>query len=174
MSATTNTDSTPQLGRARRLPRALGARLPRVMDAIVARAVAHANHLELRDRHGEPVIEHVARVAAAVPPEARTAAWLHDVLEKSPTTLDELREQGLGDVDGEVLGLLTRGDGESYELHVLRLAYAPGVSGRVARTVKLADLDDHLARPWACGDPPYAWAHRHVANAAAFTDAGLP
>ena len=27
---------------------------------------------------------------------------------------------------------------------------------------KLADLDDHIARPWVAGDPPYAWARRHI------------
>lgn len=140
------------------------------MDATVARGIAHASHLQLRDRRGEPIIEHVARVAAAVPPEARAVAWRHDVLEKSPTTVEELREQGLGDLDGEALGLLTRAEGESYELHVLRIAYAPGAAGRIARIVKLADLDDHLAQPWACGDPPYGWARRHVSNAAPAAD----
>jgi Phospholipase_D-nuclease N-terminal len=57
-----------------------------------------------------------------------------------------------------------------YELYILRVAYAPGAAGRLARVVKLADLDDHLARPWHPGDPPYAWARRHVAVARARVD----
>jgi hypothetical protein len=36
--------------------------------------------------------------------------------------------------------------------------------------VKLADLDDHLARPWDPGDPPYAWARRHIAVGRARVD----
>jgi hypothetical protein len=138
-----------------------------VMDARVARGIAHAGHLNTRDRRGELVIEHVARVAAAVPPEARTVAWLHDLLVKTPTALDELREQGLGFVEAGAVALLTRRDDESYEVHVLGITYAPGAAGGLARAVKLADLDDHLARAWEPGDPPYGWARHHIANAVA-------
>src|SRR5881398_723068 len=130
---------------------------PHVMDATDARSIAYAGHVDVRTRHGELLIEHVARVAAAVPPEARTLAWLHDVVEKSAASLEDLRAGGLDAVDADALGLLTRGDGESYELHALRIAHAPGAAGRRARMVKLADLDDHLAHSWTCGDPPYGW-----------------
>ena len=106
----------------------------------------------------------MARVVAAVPPEAQALAWLHDVLEQSGTTTTDLSGQGLTDVELAALELLTRGPGESYELHVLRIAYAPGPAGRLARTVKLADLDDHISREWVPGSPPYAWARRHVAT----------
>jgi hypothetical protein len=61
------------------------------------------------------------------------------------------------------LELLTRQAGESYELYILRIAYARGATGRLARLIKLADLDDQMARPWVSGDPPYAWARRHIA-----------
>jgi hypothetical protein len=66
-------------------------------------------------------------------------------------------------LESAALELLTRQDGESYELYILRVAYARGDPGRLARVVKLADLDDHIARPWVAGDPPYAWARRHIA-----------
>ena len=52
--------------------------------------------------------------------------------------------------------------GESYELYILRIAYARGDAGRLARVVKLADLDDHIAQPWVAGDPPYPWARPHI------------
>jgi hypothetical protein len=135
------------------------------MDSTLARRIAHVSHGGSRDRHGEPVIEHVRRVVAAVPAEARAVAWLHDVLEKSATTLATLRAQGLTDAESDALALLTRTGHESYERHVQRIADAPGASGRLARTVKLADLDDHLARRPAPGDPPYDWARRHIAGA---------
>jgi hypothetical protein len=140
------------------------------MDAAVARNVAYYSHVQQRDRRGEPIVEHVARVVAAVPEEAQTLAWLHDVLEHSPTTTAELRGHGLTSAEVAALELLTRQAGESYELHVLRVAYAPGAAGRLARVVKLADLDDHLARPWDPSDPPYAWARRHVAVGRARVD----
>jgi hypothetical protein len=140
------------------------------MDAAVARNVAHYSDVQQRDRHGEPIVEHVARVVAAVPEEAQTLAWLHDVLEHSATTTAALRGHGLTRVELAALELLTRQAGESYELFILRIAYAPGAAGRLARVVKLADLDDHVARPWDPGDPPYAWARRHIAVGMARVD----
>src|SRR3954454_16939776 len=83
------------------------------MDAGVARGLAYAAHGGARDRSGELLIEHVARVAAAVPGEAQATAWLHDVLEKTPTTLDELSRQGIRPIDGEALALLTRAPDEN-------------------------------------------------------------
>jgi hypothetical protein len=133
------------------------------MDPAVARSVAHYSHVRQRDRRGVPIVEHLARVAAVVPPEAQPLAWLHDVLEHSPTTASELCSQGLTPVELAALELLTRKTVESYELYILRIAYARGAAGRLARVVKLADLDDHIARPWVVGDPPYAWARRHIA-----------
>ena len=52
-------------------------------------------HTGRRDRFGEPLIEHVERVAATVPDDARATAYLHDVLEHSDTTVDELEGEGL-------------------------------------------------------------------------------
>ncbi|MEN3285098.1 MAG: hypothetical protein V7607_6238 [Solirubrobacteraceae bacterium] len=137
------------------------------MDVAVARSIAHYSHVQRRDRRGELVVEHVARVAEAVPADVRALAWLHDVLESSPTRVSELREQGLTDVELAALQLLTRVRDESYELYVLRVAFARGEAGRLARIVKLADLDDHIAHAWVPGRPPYEWARRHVAFAAA-------
>jgi hypothetical protein len=133
------------------------------MDAVVARNIAHYSHVQSRDRHGELLVEHVARVAAMVPAEAQALAWLHDVLERSPTSVAELFDQGLTPVELAALRLLTRAPGESYELHVLRIAYAGRAAGRLARMVKLADLDDHIAQEWVPGAPPYEWARRHIA-----------
>jgi hypothetical protein len=132
------------------------------VDQAVARGVAHYSHVRQRDRRGALIVEHLARVVAAVPASAQPLAWLHDVLEHSPITTSELRDQGLTPLELAALELLSREPGESYELYILRVAYAPGAAGRLARVVKMADLDDHIARPWVAGDPPYAWARRHI------------
>jgi hypothetical protein len=133
------------------------------MHAKVARNIAHCSHLAARDRFDEPVIEHVERVAARVPPQARAVAFLHDVLEWTSTGVDELRAQGLTPLEQTALELLTRAPGESYELYALRIAWAGGEAGAIARTVKLADLDDHLAHTASPhGAPPYGWARRHI------------
>ena len=135
------------------------------MEPAAARAIAHAGHAQQRDRHGRLLTEHVERVATMVPPEARAVAFLHDVLEWTPTSYERLRAEGLSEVEAEALELLTRTGGESYELYALRIAHAPGPAGRIARAVKVADLDDHLDSAGALrpGAPPYAWARRHIA-----------
>jgi hypothetical protein len=136
------------------------------MDALVARNIAHYSHLADRDRFGGLVIEHVERVAAAVPEAIRSVAFLHDVLERSSTGLGELSGQGLTPLERDALVLLTRRPEESYEQYVLGIAWADGESGAIARTVKLADLDDHLAHSTVPYDaPPYGWARRHIAVA---------
>jgi hypothetical protein len=136
------------------------------MDASVAAALASRAHLGQADRFGGRMIDHVARVASAVPPDACAVAWLHDVLERTGTSIDALSGDGLTQLEAEALALLTRRDGEAYETYVLRVAFAPGEEGRLARTVKRADLDDHIAHAErGFGAPPYAWARRHIANA---------
>jgi hypothetical protein len=108
------------------------------------------------------VTEHVERVGDAVPAAARTVAFLHDALERSATCRAELVAGGLTELEAAALDLLTCAAGEPYELHVLRIAAARGPAGRLARIVKIADLDDHIAAPWVIGDPPYAWARRRI------------
>lgn len=136
------------------------------MDSAIARKIAQSSHNGQLDRFDEPFIEHVERVARAVPQDARAVAYLHDVLEHSRVGAQELRSEGLSPVELGALKVLTRASGESFELHALRIAHAPGREGVLARTVKLADLDDHLSHeriPYTA--PPYAWARRHISLA---------
>jgi hypothetical protein len=138
------------------------------MDASVARAIAHAAHGQQRDRRGQLVTAHLERVASAGPTEVRALAFLHEIAELTDVSYERLRAAGLTDAEAEGLALLTKTDGESYELYALRIAHAPGVAGRMARAVKLAELDDHLTCAATTRDlsaPPYAWARRHIANA---------
>jgi hypothetical protein len=46
----------------------------------------------------------------------------------------------------EALRLVTRTEGEPYGEFIERIACAKGRAGRIARTVKLADLRDNLGR----------------------------
>ena len=104
---------------------------------------AHAGH---KDRYGEPELLHVLQVAVSVPAEARVIAALHDVLEDSDLTADDLRREGLSEVELEAVLILTDKEGESYEEHVERTATAEGEAGRLARVVKLADLRNNMSR----------------------------
>jgi hypothetical protein len=133
------------------------------MDPAIAYSIASQKHQGQRNRFGDPVIDHLARVAAAVPPDARATALLHDLLELCPAADRELRGKGLTRVELEALELLTHVPAERYEVYVRRVAEAPGPAGRLARIVKLADLDDHLAHATIPSDaPPYAWARKHL------------
>ena len=126
-------------------------------------ALARESHAGQRTRFGEPVIAHVERVAAAVPPEARTTALLHDILELSPISRRKLRDTGLSRVELAALKLLTHSPDDSYEVYVRRIADAPGQAGQLARAVKLADLDDHLSHASIpSGAPRYAWAREQL------------
>src|SRR3954462_7426821 len=86
------------------------------------------------------------------------AHWAHSGQRDDAVPRDELTPIQLA-----ALELLTRGQGEMYELYVLRIVHAQGEEGRLARTVMLADLEDRLAHgPVEHRAPPYAWARRHI------------
>jgi hypothetical protein len=132
------------------------------VDVATARNLAHSSHAGQRTPSGMALDEHVERVAAGVPLEARAVAFVHDMLEWTDIGVDELVRAGLTPVESAALELLTREPGESYELYALRVANAKGPAGRLARIVKMADLDDHLRFPRPPGAPHYAWARRHI------------
>jgi hypothetical protein len=132
------------------------------MEIADARALAHQAHIGQRNRHGDLFTEHLERVAASVPPEAMTVAFLHDVIEHSDLTLDELAPHGLTPEERAALVLLTREPDETFEAQSLRIAFDRGPGGRIARMVKLADLDDHISSRKVGGAPPYGWARMHV------------
>ena len=83
------------------------------MDEAVARDIARRCHDGQLTRHGSSMTDHVERVAAAVADHQRVVALLHDVLEKSGSRLDDLRERGLTAIERAALDLLTRRDGET-------------------------------------------------------------
>jgi hypothetical protein len=137
------------------------------MDELVASGIARRHHAGQRDRAGEPLIEHIARVAASVPADARPVAWLHDLLERTAVRPAELEgDDGLSATERAAIELLTRSPDEPFASYVLRIVHAPGPAGDLARTVKAADLQDHIEREragWVAADaPPYQWALRHL------------
>ncbi len=60
-----------------------------------AYTIASQSHVGQRTRFGDSVIDHLKRVASAVPPDARAVALLHDLLELCPTGRWVLRGTGL-------------------------------------------------------------------------------
>lgn len=133
------------------------------MDPTVAQQIACICHVGQRTRFGDSVVEHVERVAGAVGPEAQAIAWLHELFELTPFGREALRAFGLTRAEEVTLELLTRASTEPYEQYISRIACASARPGELARTVKLADLEDHLGHARIPpGAPPYAWARQHV------------
>jgi (p)ppGpp synthase/HD superfamily hydrolase len=111
--------------------------MPTIEDAIALALDAHRGQL---DRAGKPYILHPLRVMHNVETdEQRLVAILHDVVEDSPTTLDDLRRMGYSAAVVEAVDCLTRRDDETYEQFIERIAPNP-----LARRVKLADLLDNM------------------------------
>ena len=94
---------------------------------------AHEGQL---DRCGIPYVTHPLHLAEQMPDEDCTvAALLHDVVEDTDYSLEDLRRMGFPPRALEAVALLTHDPAEPYLDYVARLKQNP-----VARTVKLADL----------------------------------
>ncbi|MCD9005204.1 phosphohydrolase [Luteimonas sp. XNQY3] len=114
------------------------------MESVAALALhmAHRAHAGQVDKAGQPYIEHLARVAAAVndDPEAEAVAWLHDVLEDQIAWCDahafEFVALPLNIL--EAVADLTRAADKSEAFYYWRIRHNP-----LALRVKLADIADN-------------------------------
>lgn len=99
---------------------------------------AHAGQV---DKSGEPYILHPLRVMLSMKTdEERIVAVLHDVVEDSPWSCDDLYWQhGFKPEIVRAVAALTRGKNEDYFDFIRRLAPNP-----IARSVKIADIRDNL------------------------------
>ena len=132
------------------------------LDADRAQALAETLHDGQRNAGGAPLIDHVRRVATAVPQEARVVAWLHELFEHTSISEAALLMEGLTTAELRALRLLTRDtDSRSsarYLSHIELLARARGPGAGIAQSVKRADLMDRMRHPSIRPDgwsPPY-------------------
>jgi (p)ppGpp synthase/HD superfamily hydrolase len=110
---------------------------PTLQDAIRLALDAHRGQ---KDRYGAAYILHPLRMMNRLTAEPdRITAVLHDVVEDSTTTLDDLRKLGFGEEIVTAVDCLTRRSGEHYEAYVERCK-----GNAIARRVKVADLEDNL------------------------------
>ena len=93
-------------------------------------------HKNQTDKTGLPYVFHPFHLAEQMTDEYTTVtALLHDVVEDTDYTLNDLKEMGYPDEVIQALSLLTHDDGSEYMEYVKRLKSNP-----IARAVKLADL----------------------------------
>jgi (p)ppGpp synthase/HD superfamily hydrolase len=137
-------------------------------DAIALARTAHAGQM---DKAGRPYIEHPLRVTQRmVTEEQQMAAVLHDVLEDTSVTANDLRSADCPETVITAILALTKRPGESLSESMARAAADP-----IARAVKLADIADNSdPRRLALLDPAAAdrLRRKYAKSLALLTEAG--
>ena len=106
---------------------------PMIELALVLAKKAHRGQF---DKAGVDYIEHPIYVASQVDTEEEKAvALLHDVIEDSPFTAEELLQAGLPETVVTAVQVLTKKKGQDYQTYLKTVKSNP-----LARAVKLADL----------------------------------
>ncbi len=102
--------------------------------------IAAQAHLGQRDKAGAPYILHPLRMMMRMESEAAMiAAALHDVVEDSDWTLEQLRGEGFSEEVLQAVDCLTSREGETYDEFIARVR-----GSAIARQVKIADLEDNM------------------------------
>lgn len=102
--------------------------------------IAYKAHKGQVDKAGVPYILHPMRVALnCSTEEEKIVALLHDVVEDTPITLEELKAEGFSDGILAALKSLTKTKGEDYRNFIQRVVINP-----LAARVKIQDLKDNM------------------------------
>lgn len=118
----------------------------------LAERLARERHAGQVDKGGEDYWHHPQRVSAGcATTQAKITGWLHDLLEDTATTADELLALGFPPTIVRAVELDTHHSGESYMDYIRRIRSAcdsadpaTAEAGRIAREVKLNDLADNM------------------------------
>ena len=119
------------------------------MEDIVVKAekIAHAAHQGQTRKFGadkdKPYIIHPQRVAASLadfPPEYQATAWLHDVIEDTDVTAQDLLTQGIPERVVNAVETMSKREGENYFDFIMRVRL-DGISCKV----KMADIEDNMS-----------------------------
>lgn len=109
-------------------------------DLDKALSIAIEAHAGQQDKAGLPYILHPLRLMMAMESEAEMiTAVLHDVVEDSRWSLDDLRAAGFSEEVVTAVAAVSRRDDETYDEFIERLRPNP-----LAVKVKLADLVDNM------------------------------
>lgn len=102
--------------------------------------LASWKHFGQRDKAGKPYFGHIARVSNACKTSpAKVVALLHDVIEDTDVTQEQMEELGFSEYIIKAVLCLTHQKGESYEAFIKGAAKNP-----IAREVKIAELEDNM------------------------------
>ena len=96
-------------------------------------------HKEQVDKSGIPYVYHPYRIAEQMEDEySICVALLHDVVEDTDITIDELKNEGFPQEVLDAIALMTHDDETPYFDYIKRIKTNP-----IAKAVKLADLQDN-------------------------------
>ena len=96
----------------------------------------YRGHKDQFDKSGIPYVFHPIHLAEQMTDEDTTiVALLHDLVEDTEFTLEDLRKEGFSETVVEAVALMTHAEGVPYMEYVAKIKENP-----VARAVKLADL----------------------------------
>lgn len=112
------------------------------MEEILEKAIKIAvnAHHEQTDKSGKPYIFHPLRVMNNVnTEEEKIVAILHDVLEDTDISINDLKAEGIPDVLIGQLIILTHSPDTEYNAYIEQIS-----KHRIATIVKLADLKDNM------------------------------
>lgn len=114
------------------------------MSALTFNAYEFATIAHLGQQYGdETYIHHPVRVANRLDESDEigiSVAYLHDVVEDTEYTLDDLRLSFRPEIV-EAVDAITRREGEKYFDYIVRLSSNP-----IAKRVKIADLQENLSQ----------------------------
>lgn len=106
----------------------------------LAMRIAYDAHHGTLDKNGAPYIFHPFKVADRMDDEISAAvALLHDVVEDTEVTFDDLRHKGIPESVIGPLVLMTHNDGSEYMEYIRKIGTNP-----IAAKVKLSDLAHNM------------------------------
>jgi (p)ppGpp synthase/HD superfamily hydrolase len=102
--------------------------------------LAVENHKGQVDKAGKPYILHPLRLMMSVDSDdEKIVAVMHDIVEDTNITLDDLKIEGFSQQVVTAIGCVTKRKGEDYNSFIKRISRNP-----LATKVKLADLEDNM------------------------------
>lgn len=117
------------------------------MSYELCKSIAMQYHQDQTDPDGSPHIQHVMRVVCRVlrsgSDHEKQAAWLHDILEDTNLTANDLLAMGVSPRVVKIVTTLTRQDDVAYVEYIMGIVRDGSYSALI---VKEADLEDNLER----------------------------
>lgn len=102
--------------------------------------IAVQAHKGQKDKSGQPYILHPLRLMMQMKTETeKIVAVLHDVIEDTSVTLRDLQGMGFSEEVIKAIDCLSRREGEVYADFIENIS-----KNKIAKTVKIADLEDNM------------------------------